>query len=156
MGGARARGLPPRLLYRLRADEHGARNARPIRVRAPWSAAKPAMNLERTGKFWLMVAGPLALPIGAAMMVVALSSLGEYAARWPGDFGYVHADGAPRPGSRVNDADRDGRQRDNATASSPTAAGIGAASKRACERAAAIASISRTVKTSSAFVRPRT
>jgi len=114
------------------------------------------MNLERKGKFWLMVAGPLALPIGAALMVAALSSLGEYAARWEGDFGYVRADESSTPRSPLNDADRDGRQRDGTTASSPAAAGIGAAFKRACERAPTIASISRTTKTSSALVRPRT
>ena len=39
------------------------------------------MKLKRTGKFWLVVAGPLVLPIGAALIVFALSSLGEYAAR---------------------------------------------------------------------------
>lgn len=39
------------------------------------------MKLKRTGKFWLVMAGPLALPIGAALIVFALSAAGEYAAR---------------------------------------------------------------------------
>ena len=39
------------------------------------------MKLKRTGKFWLLVAGPLVLPISAALMVFALSSFGEYAAQ---------------------------------------------------------------------------
>ena len=39
-----------------------------------------AMKLKRTGQFWLVVAGPLALPIGAALIVFGLSSAGEYVA----------------------------------------------------------------------------
>jgi hypothetical protein len=39
------------------------------------------MKLKRTGKFWLVVARPLVLPIGAALAVFGLSSWGEYAAR---------------------------------------------------------------------------
>jgi len=39
------------------------------------------MKLRRTGKLWLVVAGPLVLPIGAALIVFALSAAGEYAAR---------------------------------------------------------------------------
>jgi hypothetical protein len=39
------------------------------------------MKLKRTGKFWLVVAGPLALPMAAAFVVLALSTAGEHAAR---------------------------------------------------------------------------
>jgi len=39
------------------------------------------MRFKRTGKFWLVVAGPLALPIGAALVVLALSTVGERMAR---------------------------------------------------------------------------
>ena len=39
------------------------------------------MKLKRTGKFWMVVAGPLVLPMGAALIVFALSAAGEYAAR---------------------------------------------------------------------------
>ena len=52
-----------------------------------------AMKLKRTGKFWLVVAGPLALPIGAALIVFGLSSAGEYAA---------HSDDTPSHATAYN------------------------------------------------------
>ena len=54
------------------------------------------MKLKRTGKFWLVVAGPLVLPIGAALIVFALSAAGEYAAR---------SDDAPSHATAINHRD---------------------------------------------------
>jgi len=70
------------------------------------------MNLERTSKFWLVVAGPLVLPVSAALIVFALSSLEEYAVRSQADLDRVRAaNQLPAPPSRVDDAGRDDLQR---------------------------------------------
>ena len=53
------------------------------------------MKLKRTGTFWLVVAGPLVLPIGAALIVFALSSAGEYAARPEDAPSHATADNQP-------------------------------------------------------------
>ena len=57
-----------------------------------------AVKVKRTGKFWLVVAGPLVLPMGAALIVFALSAAGEYAARSDDAPSHATADNqAPAP-----------------------------------------------------------
>jgi hypothetical protein len=110
---------------------------------------------ETQCKFWLVVAGPLVLPVSAALIVFALSSLGEYAVRSQADLDRVRAGNQlPAPPSRVDDAGRDDLQRGSGSASPPPTVGIGAVSERPCASAATTARISRTAKTSSAVVRP--
>jgi hypothetical protein len=76
------------------------------------------MKRKRTGTFWLVVAGPLVLPIGAALIVFALSSAGEYAAR--SDDATSHATADNRPPAPPSSAEPERRASGAASSSVPT------------------------------------